>query len=146
MVSPFSNLIILLFVIHIVITCDANIFQAKRTYIKIVNGNNTPLTVHCKSKNEDLGFHYLGQLEDYRFNFRTNLLGMTNALYFCRMMWNNNCHYFVIYDQIRDEKQGNNFCYVITPKGPCKCNCPILETCQTYDRNICFDWNKDACK
>ncbi|KAI4313537.1 hypothetical protein L6164_026510 [Bauhinia variegata] len=60
------------------------------------------LTVHCKSKDDDLGFHTLQPGQSYQFHFRPELFATT--LYFCSFAWpgDPSLHKYDVYDQKRD--------------------------------------------
>ncbi|KAH1064005.1 hypothetical protein J1N35_028992 [Gossypium stocksii] len=60
----------------------------------------TVLTLHCKSKNNDLGIQHLAYLNYFEFNFRPSLLG--NTLFYCSMQWNGTMRWFDIYVESRD--------------------------------------------
>ena len=57
------------------------------TTVQIFNNldNQNQLTVHCKSKDDDLGAHVLLNNQYYEFKFRINFGGTT--LYFCGLTW-----------------------------------------------------------
>ncbi|KAE9587755.1 putative plant self-incompatibility S1 [Lupinus albus] len=86
------------------------------THIYIKNGldQSTPLTVHCKSKDDDLGVHVLKYDEEYKFQFEPSFT--QNTLFFCGFTWDSNLHMFDIYDQDRDCK------WSITRDHPCRFN------------------------
>ncbi|PRQ36951.1 putative plant self-incompatibility S1 [Rosa chinensis] len=71
-------------------------------HVEIINdlGPNTDLTIHCKSKNDDLGVHLLHFQESYWINFKVKLFGGT--LLFCSFQWPGSFHHLDIYDQKRD--------------------------------------------
>ncbi|XP_058752469.1 S-protein homolog 29-like [Vicia villosa] len=60
------------------------------------------LTVHCKSKDDDLGLHTLDFGGTYTFTFAPILFPRwVNTLYFCSFTWNRNPHrhYLDVYNQ-----------------------------------------------
>ncbi|XP_022991767.1 S-protein homolog 74-like [Cucurbita maxima] len=63
------------------------IYQPKpsRYYVHVANGLSTlPLTVHCQSKDDDLGIHHLpNRGDDFQWNFKVNFWGTT--LFWCRL-------------------------------------------------------------
>ncbi|XP_042491178.1 S-protein homolog 5-like [Macadamia integrifolia] len=79
-----------------VITVDAT------RHVRIINelGEGYVLTIHCKSKDDDLGVHDLSYQKYFEWGFHDNLWGTT--LYFCRIQWRNADVYFDIYDEKRD--------------------------------------------
>ncbi|KAM6544715.1 hypothetical protein CsatB_025451 [Cannabis sativa] len=95
------------------------------------------LTVHCKSKNDDLGVHVLKYDQSYRFSFTPNFWRST--LFFCGFKWKGEFHWFDIY------KTHHRFVYhinswIILPTGPCLYN----SNHQAYD--YCYPWNPDKKK
>ncbi|KAE9587765.1 putative plant self-incompatibility S1 [Lupinus albus] len=93
------------------------------THIYIKNGldKGTPLTVHCKSKDDDLGVHVLKYDEEYKFQFEPSFL--QNTLFFCGFTWDSKLHWFDIYDQDRDVTECRPDCkWSITRDHPCMFN------------------------
>ncbi|XP_039010195.1 S-protein homolog 2-like [Hibiscus syriacus] len=74
------------------------------TKLKVVIYNDLEdkkdLTIHCKSKDDDLGVHVLSYRESYDFQFKPRFLWRT--LFFCRMTWSGKSHWFDIYRGDRD--------------------------------------------
>ncbi|KAL3729661.1 hypothetical protein ACJRO7_026745 [Eucalyptus globulus] len=104
--------------------------------IHVVIHNNLPagttLTVHCKSKDDDLGFHYI--TSSWEFSFNINFLRTT--LFFCSFAWPNHFERFDIYVTKRDDRHCSNLCeWNISPTGPCRKN----ENTGAFD--VCFPWN-----
>ncbi|KAE9587760.1 hypothetical protein Lal_00022051 [Lupinus albus] len=100
------------------------------THIYIKNGldKGTPLTVHCKSKDVDLGVQVLKYDEEFKFQFKPNFWPTT--LYFCGFTWDSNLHWFDIYDQRRDERICKPDCkWSITRDHPCM----FIPETQKYD-------------
>jgi len=64
----------------------------------------TNLTLHCKSKDDDLGFHTLTIGEKYTFSFKPSYVFWKSTLFFCSFTWpgNPNRHFIEIYKQTRD--------------------------------------------
>ncbi|KEH22591.1 putative plant self-incompatibility S1 [Medicago truncatula] len=62
----------------------------------------TNITLHCKSKDDDLGFHTLKLEESYMFSFKPRF--PFGTLFFCSFTWKEspNRHYIDIYDFKRD--------------------------------------------
>ncbi|KAL5542499.1 hypothetical protein UlMin_010209 [Ulmus minor] len=141
----FKNVVLLLLLFHITIICDAISLKPHKALVWMRNdisidlGSSTNLTVDCKSKEDDLGFQYLAPTKGYGFTFRPRYWGWT--LFFCRYEWPGSSHYFDIYDQERDQKKGNNFCWTVRQNGPCRCKCS--DNCTTFDQSLCFPWNED---
>jgi hypothetical protein len=84
-----------------------NMHTTMAVYVQIINKvvvsfNPTTINVHCKSKNNDLGFHTLPFMGNYSFKFTPNIFGTT--LYFCSFTWPGHPrrHYLDIYDYKHD--------------------------------------------
>ncbi|CAN6893042.1 unnamed protein product [Brassica oleracea] len=89
------------------------------TTVTVINNLGGPLlTVHCKSKDDDLGVHMVAANKDYHFSFQPNVWKTT--LFFCSFQWNNQVKRFDIFDATRDEGVGEKFNWTIKPNGPCK--------------------------
>ena len=104
--------------------------------VNITNGLAQPtpqITVHCKSKDDDLGFHDLAPSATWGFHFHPRFV--TGTLFFCSFAWPGNFHYYDIYDYNRDSC--NDCCWIVRENGPCLC--PCNETCDFKD---CRPWNK----
>ncbi|PKI31211.1 hypothetical protein CRG98_048399 [Punica granatum] len=57
--------------------------------------NGAPFTIHCKSRDNDLGTHVIGAGQTYEFSFRINFPGTT--LFFCGVGWQGGQVEFDIY-------------------------------------------------
>ncbi|KAF8020574.1 hypothetical protein BT93_G1109 [Corymbia citriodora subsp. variegata] len=94
-------------------------FGDLRTEVQIVN--NLPggplLTVHCKSKDDDLGIHGISSGNQWGFSFKPNIWGTT--LFFCSFQWPGSFYHFDIYDDKRDGSQCSTCVWNIKPTGPC---------------------------
>ncbi|KAM1358879.1 hypothetical protein PS1_046272 [Malus domestica] len=106
-----------------------------RRCIKVTNdlGENSTLTVHCKSKNDDIGEKVLALHDWFEFSFRPNVWDST--LYYCSFAWPNNFKWFDIYIDKRDRDDCRLCYYSVVPNGPCRFN---FDT-NKYDN--CFKWN-----
>ncbi|KAJ4976249.1 hypothetical protein NE237_001355 [Protea cynaroides] len=61
------------------------------------------LTIHCKSKDDDLGSHTIWNQESYSWSFRENIFGRT--LFFCYLEWKDTQIHsgtFVLFEAQRD--------------------------------------------
>ncbi|XP_021757886.1 S-protein homolog 5-like [Chenopodium quinoa] len=74
----------------------------RETTVSIVNhlATNESLTIHCQSKNDDLGIHILSYGQVYSFKFRPNIWGTT--LYFCGFTWSGGSKVCDVYKYRRD--------------------------------------------
>jgi hypothetical protein len=75
------------------------------------------IIVHCKSKNDDLGFHTLKLYNSYMFSFNPNFFDRT--LFFCSFTWpgNPHRHYLDIYSAKRNTC--TNCTWLININGGC---------------------------
>lgn len=91
-----------------------NIFGVEVT---IVNGleDKLDLTIHCKSREDDLGVQLLRHDESFTFKFKNNIIGTT--LFFCSFQWTGGFHWFDIYKSSRDDYDTCK--WVITKSHPC---------------------------
>ncbi|KAI5683914.1 hypothetical protein M9H77_05142 [Catharanthus roseus] len=101
--TPLSTLFISL--IHSAIfayACPFPPFQLK-FHIHVVNNlpnNSNPLTVHCQSKDTDLGYHTLHVNEEIQWHFCTHIVFRT--LFFCHFWWNNKQAVFDVFKETHD--------------------------------------------
>lgn len=58
--------------------------------------NSQPLTLHCQSHNDDLGYKTLSTNNEFDINFNEKLFGGT--LFFCRFWWNSKNITFDVYN------------------------------------------------
>ncbi|CAI8613991.1 unnamed protein product [Vicia faba] len=105
-----------------------------KVHVKITNSltNKLNLTIHCKSKDDDLGVHLLHPNESFSFQFKRKFFGGT--LFYCSFQWNNELRWFDIYKQTRDVQGGDDFNWSIKESGPCV---TIVYSTQPF----CFPWN-----
>ncbi|KAL3729359.1 hypothetical protein ACJRO7_026468 [Eucalyptus globulus] len=113
----------------------------KKTHVEIENGlpAGTTLTVHCKSKDDDLGTHHVK--DSWEFSFIPNFIDGT--FFFCSFSWPGQFERFDIYVQSRDDGEctENTKCtegrwtvctWKISPNGPCRLG-------EEFD--ACYHWN-----
>ena len=118
---------------------DAGIVRGKKT-VNITNylGRYTDLTLHCKSKDNDLGEQHLAYKSYYPFRFRPSYWGKTQ--FFCFFKWEENngtaeAKWFDIYIDDRDKDRCTVCNWRIQSDGPCL----LDDATNNYD--ICFPWN-----
>jgi len=104
-----------------------------RVTVEITNGlTKKVLSVHCKDKNNNLGFVELDVGQTFSFRFYPNYF-LPRTLYFCYFQWIGVGHSFDIYVQKRDDYCSHNRCsWVIAENGPCMIK-PLSREC--------FKWN-----
>lgn len=121
-----------LFLLTMTPTCGALKTRQVRVTSELEGGK--PLTVHCKSKDDDLGVHVLQPKGSYEFSFKPNFF-TTSTLFFCSFEWPGAFHWFDIYVDARDNKICSKCHWVVYEDGPCMYNWSD----QQY--NICHTWN-----
>lgn len=82
--------------------------------VHIVNALPNNLTIHCASKDDDLGFHNLTDGADFTWRFCANLFGKT--LFFCHFWWQSKEQMFDVFNKEMAKKcscgyQMGNLCY-----------------------------------
>ncbi|XP_059630107.1 S-protein homolog 24-like [Cornus florida] len=109
--SCFSKCALLLIAILSIVLCNVVVVfsaaQGPMTTVRVFNlladdnkGQKINLTLHCKSKNNDLGSKLLPEGSSFEWSFANNV--NKPALYSCAISWQNVSGTFVIYDQHRD--------------------------------------------
>ncbi|KAL6194626.1 PREDICTED: uncharacterized protein LOC101312887 [Fragaria vesca subsp. vesca] len=76
---------------------------------------NPDLTLHCKSKDDDLGEHLLHPGNSYHFRFGVSWIGTT--MFWCTFQWSGQSKYFHVYDNDRDDC--NACTWTLREAGPC---------------------------
>ncbi|KEH41974.1 leguminosin group486 secreted peptide [Medicago truncatula] len=95
--------------------------------------DNLDLTLHCKSKDDDLGVHLLHHGDNVRWGFGLNFFGET--LFFCSFQWNDELHRFDIYRSDRDYGVCRSCNWYIFQSGPCRFNGDRSDVCFSWDNN-----------
>ncbi|KAK4785621.1 hypothetical protein SAY86_002310 [Trapa natans] len=80
---------------------------------KLPGGNN--LSIHCKSKDNDLGLQTVRPNQDFAFHFYTNFLGTT--LFYCRFKTKYGEGVYDIYNYKRDVDRCNECTWNVTQYG-----------------------------
>ncbi|XP_024931241.3 S-protein homolog 5 [Ziziphus jujuba] len=75
--------------------------------VVIINilGENKTLNLHCQSKDDDLGVHYVPYAESFEWRFNVNIWRTT--LFYCDMGWGDLKGHFDVFDAKRDMKRCN---------------------------------------
>lgn len=111
------------------ISCGATLLYPHKVHVDMRNDlpGGLNLSVHCKSKNDDLGVKEVGPGQVWGFKFRTNIWGTTQ--FTCEMEWPGTTHFFDIFIDARD------FCNV------CFWGIRMEHPCLFYKEiTICYDW------
>ncbi|XP_062088952.1 S-protein homolog 5-like [Humulus lupulus] len=104
-----------------------------RKFVRVVNklDEGLSLTIHCKSKNDDLGVHVLGRDEYFEWTFYVNLWETT--LFFCRFDWRDASKTFDAYRAIRDIHRCNHCLWEAKPDA-------IYGSTESGHRPIVIGW------
>ncbi|XP_010495167.1 PREDICTED: uncharacterized protein LOC104772228 [Camelina sativa] len=124
------------------ISPDADVkWSTIQSMVRITNrlGDGSILKLHCKSSDDDLGFHVLAPNSFWSFKFTPSVF-YGSTLFFCRFKWlPGQSKRFDIYDDDRDGVRRGIPCiycfWDITKEGPCR----FSEKDREF--NICYDWN-----
>ncbi|KAK4356914.1 hypothetical protein RND71_022524 [Anisodus tanguticus] len=63
--------------------------------IDALPNNDVPLSVHCESKDDDLGIKNLKVGDDFHFSFRGAVFGSTR--FYCHFSWGSKTHFFDVF-------------------------------------------------
>ncbi|KAK2977403.1 hypothetical protein RJ640_009954 [Escallonia rubra] len=98
---------------------------AKKAEVHAVNllpDNSPTLTVHCQSKDDDLGYQTLHSGDDFQWSFEPHIFPFLNTLFFCHFWWNSHDRAFTVYDQFKLDYKCARENYL-----PATCYCPLRE-------------------
>lgn len=112
---------------------ESSILSAR--LLRMINDfpNNTVVTVHCLSGDDDLRTHYLAYKKNFTFKFRVNIIGST--LFYCNFRWGDRSEWFDIFDNKKTSTGDCRTCvWSLRPTGPCR----LLALEEDY---WCFPWN-----
>ncbi|GMN19193.1 hypothetical protein TIFTF001_045144 [Ficus carica] len=129
-----------MFLLAILLVLHTTMCSQPRAFVTITNSLNGTvstaiLNVHIKSKDDDLGWHAIPDGGYYEFSFHPRMWGGT--LFFARMVWLREFHYFDIYVQDRDQINCDHCCWFVYPSGPCRCPCD-----DPTSYAVCFLWDQ----
>ncbi|XP_062104481.1 S-protein homolog 5-like [Humulus lupulus] len=93
------------------------------------------LSVHCKSKDDDLGVHILRLNDTYSFRFKRNFWDTT--LFFCGFRWADQFHWFDIYTPKSSCSLPAACFWHVVATGPCLSDASLSII-------HCYPWNKDS--
>lgn len=92
-------------------------FFSKSVHVQVVNElpqNSPVLTLHCASKDNDLGYQTLSTSEGFKWKFCDGIFG--NTLFFCHLWWDKNEKAFETYKYKRNTP-GSDFRWVSKSDG-----------------------------
>ncbi|OVA01791.1 Plant self-incompatibility S1 [Macleaya cordata] len=112
--ASFMLCLVLMFAV-LVRECSSSYSVFYKIHVSVVNeiSEQTELTIHCKSADDDLGEHKLGYNQDFHWSFRQNFWHST--LFWCSMWWTDSNGHLVqgsydIYSISRDWDRCHNEC------------------------------------
>nr|AFK40358.1 unknown [Lotus japonicus] len=92
--------------------------HGRRNTVRITNdlkgSGFTQLLVHCGSKDDDLGIHYLQSGQSFQWSFKDNIWGTT--LFWCHLGWNSVSQTITAY-RYSDDSCGSQCWRSIRPDG-----------------------------
>ena len=129
-----SHLLLVTIIFASFISCNAGLLRhITNVYVKNGLDGGLDLTLHCKSKNDDLGVQLLHPQQEFKFTFRPNFWGTTQ--FFCSFAWNGGIHWFDIYIDNRDYDRCKDCYWLVNLNGPC-----LMSDTGKYD--ICYKYNQ----
>lgn len=117
MVSFIGNGMLLMLLLLLAITTYTCGISKKHARITNELGGDLTLTVHCKSKDDDIGVKVLPPRASFEFSFRP--LYFFKTQFYCSFEWPGQLNYFDIYVDTRDRKRCRNCFWDVHPDGPC---------------------------
>ena len=116
-------------------SCVSKTCEARRVRVEITNGlgENTNLTLHCKSRDNDLGVQFLRYEDTWGFSFHPNIFGTTQ--FYCSFQWSgsSDIHRFDIYGP---KQKSCRYCqWRVYTDGICRFD-PV-----THIYDLCSDYN-----
>ncbi|BFG14171.1 hypothetical protein CerSpe_004450 [Prunus speciosa] len=111
-----------------------------KNFVRIVNNlsNNQSFTSHCKSNDNDIGFHTLAPNEQYEWKFRVNMISST--LYFCNFWYKD---YHNVFDAFKAKYEFIYDCGGAHCVWKAKDDGIYLTQGQTMEDKKWFDWKKE---
>ncbi|KAF8118187.1 hypothetical protein N665_0006s0180 [Sinapis alba] len=130
--------VVISLLVHLAASRVENGIEGRTVMITNTLGGGVKLTVHCKSKNDDLGVQTLAPDSTWSFKFTPAFFATT--LFFCNFKWGRESHWFDIYDDNRDGDNEDHPCYLCSWKIYRSLVCKMDESTGSF--NLCYGWNK----
>ncbi|OIV91988.1 hypothetical protein TanjilG_07727 [Lupinus angustifolius] len=88
----------LLLLTSLIVVSEGSIFKRPKRHVHVMNflDRNINLKVHCKSTDDDLGFHDVSYGNEYEFEFYPNIFGTT--LFLCNLQWQGKVQLVTVYN------------------------------------------------
>ncbi|KAE9598022.1 putative plant self-incompatibility S1 [Lupinus albus] len=110
--GTFIHIFMLLQLLLLIAVSEGSILKRPKRHVHIMNflDHNINLNVHCKSTDDDLGFHDVSYGNEYQFEFYPNIFGTT--MFFCNLQWQGKVQLVTVYDaRTSDFERCVNNCY-----------------------------------
>ncbi|CAL0317260.1 unnamed protein product [Lupinus luteus] len=104
-----------------------------QTRITIVNKLSQALTIHCRDKSFEDGFHLLQPTAAHTLQFYRNPFAK-KTLWYCTFRWTGHTKRFDIYNQKKTKCEDHSCYWLITEHGPC-------QVIHDYYNPECVPWN-----
>ncbi|KAE8659942.1 hypothetical protein F3Y22_tig00116959pilonHSYRG00043 [Hibiscus syriacus] len=134
--NQWANRLVWSLSVMLVLAAGTEAFWNGNVQVRIYNSleYTKDLTIHCKSKDDDLGARVLSSGEHFEFQFAPHMFKKT--LFFCSMAWDGQSHWFDIYEEDRDGDCNSSRCtWDVKQNGPCTVATGTLLF-------VCHPWNK----
>ncbi|KAL3620421.1 hypothetical protein CASFOL_035333 [Castilleja foliolosa] len=96
--------------------------------------NSPPLSLRCKSKDDDLGYHTVAVNQDFHWSFCENIFGRT--LFFCHLYWGSKQSVFDVFHSKDVKAPMFDFWWAARSDGIYFC---YYNDTAHFDKT--FDWN-----
>ena len=132
------KILLLFFAFHITLLEGSVLAPFGKVHVRLTNilGPGSSLTIHCQSKDDDLGVHVLSNNNYFEWTFHPNFFNLS-TLFFCKIQWQGKEMSYDSYLETRDLFGCHKRCFWdINSMGACLVNFDE----GGYDR--CFNWPK----
>ncbi|OVA02222.1 Plant self-incompatibility S1 [Macleaya cordata] len=111
--GTYNSSYVFILIVLVIVLLESKTVLGGRYHVYVINdlGKNIILYVHCKSKDDDLGKHWLKFGADFNWSFKINHFYTT--LFYCDLSWGKTKGHFDIFVAGRDwgECGHENICY-----------------------------------
>ncbi|CAI0438110.1 unnamed protein product [Linum tenue] len=133
----------IIFVVILLLTQTTSFIEARTSWVPwypkttVVVKNEVEggwkLTLHCKSRDDDIGAFVLVTHEAIKWRFRPNIFRTT--LFYCSVDWGEGVHWFDVYIHKRDILRCTYCQWIIKKSGPC------FYDAGTHVYDFCLPWH-----
>ncbi|KAH6766818.1 hypothetical protein C2S52_017801 [Perilla frutescens var. hirtella] len=101
------------------------------TKVVVRSLSDKPITIHCKSSEDDLGVHTLSNQQSFDWHFKPNIWGSTS--FDCDIQTAYGSGYYNVYDDNKDGVCSPNCVWEVSNTGPClNSNRPGTKFCEQW--------------